>query len=71
MVNRKNTPVPRNADALNENETSTQLFSTRRSKKERFNNDDLIVSLASAYENERARQVLEWERVGYQNIYRA
>jgi hypothetical protein len=26
--------------------------------------DDLIVSLSSAYENKRARQVVEWERIG-------
>ncbi len=26
-------------------------------------NDDLIISLADAYENKRARQVFEWERI--------
>lgn len=38
--------------------------STQRSQQ--FNNysaDDIIISLANAYENKRARQVSEWERV--------
>ena len=30
--------------------------------RENILNDDLIVSLADAYENKRARQVNEWER---------
>lgn len=30
--------------------------------------DDVIVSLANAYENRRARQSTEWEKVGRQNI---
>ena len=29
----------------------------------RHSNDDIIMSLANAYENKRARQVTEWERV--------
>lgn len=32
--------------------------------------DDVIASLANAPENRRARQVNEWERVGYRGIYR-
>ena len=34
-------------------------------------NDDLIVSLSDAYENRRARQVGEWERLYSNNVYRA
>ena len=72
MVNRKNTNVARDTRRINENETSTQLLSTRQpSQRERSSNEDLIGSLANAYENKRARQVSEWERVGFQNIYRA
>lgn len=71
MVNRKNTPIARDIDRRHENESSKQLLSALTPKRERSNNDDLIGSLASAYENERARQVSEWERVGFQNIYRA
>ena len=29
----------------------------------RHSDDDIIMSLANAYENKRARQVTEWERV--------
>ena len=29
----------------------------------RFSVDDIILSLSNAYENKRARQVTEWERV--------
>ena len=32
--------------------------------------DDVILSLADAYENQRARQVGEWERLYGQNVYR-
>ncbi len=37
----------------------------------RENNDDLILTLTEAYENQRARQVGEWERLYGQNVYRA
>ena len=30
--------------------------------------DDVIVSLANAYENQRARQVTEWEQMGCQSV---
>lgn len=33
-------------------------------------NDDLIVVLSDAYENRRARQVGEWERLYGHNVYR-
>ena len=32
--------------------------------------DDVIVSLANAYENRRARQATEWERMRQQNFLR-
>jgi hypothetical protein len=37
------------------------LSSGRSLSKDNYKNDDLIVSLADAYENRRARQVTEWE----------
>ncbi len=42
------------------------------SSKSRSNDssDDLIGSLAEQYENRRARQVGEWERLYGQNVYR-
>lgn len=78
MVNRKTKNVAREIDKLNENETSavldyiSEIVSTRNPKsKENLQNDDLIVSLSDAYENKRARQVFEWERVRRQNVQRA
>ncbi len=63
---------------LNENETLavinyiSRLLSTRISKqRENSINDDLIVSLSDAYENKRARQVFEWEKVRRQNVQRS
>ena len=38
------------------------LSSGRSHSKENIVNDELIVSLADAYENRRARQVSEWEK---------
>ena len=32
--------------------------------------DDVIITLSDAYENRRARQVGEWERLYGQNVYR-
>lgn len=50
----------------------SQLLSKRISKqKDQFQTDDLIGSLADAYENKRARQVIEWERMRRQMIQRA
>lgn len=78
MVNRKNRNVASELDKLNENETLevldyiSELLSTRRPKSKDIQpNDDLIVSLSDAYENKRARQVFEWERVRRQNVQRA
>ena len=78
MVNRKNRNVASEIDKLNENEALvvldyiSEILSTRRPKsKDNQPNDDLIVSLSDAYENKRARQVFEWERVRRQNPHRA
>jgi hypothetical protein len=79
MVNKtENNKIVSEISKLNEHESTavvnyiSQLLSKRLSKsKEPKLNDDLIVSLADAYENQRARQVFEWERVRRQNVYRA
>jgi hypothetical protein len=78
MVNKtENNKIVSEISKLNEHESTavvnyiSQLLSKRTSKsKEPKSNDDLIVSLADAYENQRARQVFEWERVRRQNVYR-
>jgi len=41
---------------------SPAILSGRSQSKDSFTNDDVIVSLADAYENRRARQVTEWEK---------
>ena len=79
MIKRENTNVADEINKLNENESLavldyiSTLLTKRRSKPKnnQSNNDDLIVSLSDAYENKRARQVFEWERVRRQNAQRA
>ncbi len=78
MVERTNKTVASVIDKLNETETLaaaediSPLLSNRISKSKDNNlNDDLIVSLSDAYENKRARQVVEWEKVRRQNVQRA
>lgn len=78
MVKQINNTVASEIDKLNENESLavlgyiSQLLSKRISKqRENLPSDELIVSLSDAYENKRARQVFEWERVRRQNAQRA
>lgn len=78
MVNQTNKNIVREIDKLNESETLavvsyiSQLLSRRISKqKDNFQTDDLIGTLADAYENKRARQVIDWEKMRRQNIQRA
>ena len=77
MVTRTNQNIASEVDKLNENETLavlqyiSQLLSKRISQqKNNLPNDDLIVSLSDAYENKRARQVFEWEKVRRQTVQR-
>ena len=73
MVKRTNSNVASEINKLNENKNLPVrgLLSTRtsKSKENSLNNDDLIVSLSDAYENKRARQVVEWENLGRQNLH--
>jgi hypothetical protein len=78
MVNQTNPNIASQIDKLNEQETSavvnyiSQLLSRRISKQKDYSQgDDLIGSLADAYENQRARQVVEWEKLRRQNVQRA
>lgn len=76
MINRKNSRIASEIDKLSEPETAavlnyiSELLQTR-IQNQLPPNDDLIVSLSDAYENRRAQQVFEWERVRRQNIQRA
>ncbi len=78
MVKQEKQNIAGEINKLNENETLavvnyiSQLLSTRISKQtENSTGDDIIVSLSDAYENKRARQVFEWEKVRRQNVQRA
>jgi len=59
MVNR----IDRTTDASRTTRQESQTFSSSQSQiRDNPRLDDLIVSLANAHENRRARQVNEWER---------
>ena len=66
MVKRIERDVAPQLDKLNAQDgaaiISHSLSSSSSQSKDNFFNDDLIVSLADAHENKRARQVNEWER---------
>ena len=66
MVKRTNETPSRQIDKSNENENNSRLLSAPSSKSNL--SDDLIVSLSDAYENKRARQVVEWEKLGKRSI---
>ena len=74
MVIRTNTRVS-DENKLSNNELSAaynehpELLQSRKSHDSPA--DDLILSLSDAYENKRARQVFEWERVRRQDVHRA
>jgi hypothetical protein len=64
MVKHKDTTVGSEVDKLNEQDAAviiSHALSSGRSR-DKYISDELIVSLADAYENKRARQVNEWER---------
>lgn len=78
MVKQTNNKIARDIDKLNESEVLavsnyiSRLLSERLPiQTENQLNDDLIASLSDKRENQRARQVLEWENVRKRNIPRA
>lgn len=78
MVKRaSNQQIASEIDKLTEKETAavagyiSQILSARPIKQsDAQSNDDLIVFLSDKRENQRARQVFEWERVRRQNAQR-
>jgi len=77
MVNRTSLNIKSEIDKLNEKETLavvnyiSQILSNRIFKQSDSQpNDDLIMSLSDRRENQRARQVFEWEKVRRQNTQR-
>lgn len=78
MVKQNTNHIASEFNKLNESEAKavvkyiSELLSTRAAKPiENISTDELIGTLSDAYENKRARQVFEWERVRRQNIQRA
>lgn len=61
MVNRKFTSAPKDIDKLPDH-YSQRHISQDPVRTRHITADDIIASLAGAYENVRARQVGEWER---------
>lgn len=70
MVNRIRKNVSANSGNHPDSQTHSKLLSSNRTLTT-DKHDDLIVSLEERYENRRARQVGEWERLYGQNVYRA
>ena len=78
MANRNSTNVAVELDKLNEADAASVLSyisqlrsSNRLQSRDKSTNDPLIGSLSDAYENQRARQVTEWEKLHRQHIHRA
>lgn len=70
MANR-NHQAAVNHGTANLNTPTTPLPSSKVSQSREKNDDPLIVTLSDAYENRRAQQVGEWEKLYGQNVYRA
>ncbi|MGI8469709.1 MAG: hypothetical protein ACR2N3_14790 [Pyrinomonadaceae bacterium] len=79
MVKQTNDKIVREINKLNENESVavleyiSQILSTKRFpvQTDKLNNDDLIASLSEKRENQRARQVVEWEKTRRKNFPKA
>ena len=73
MVNRNETNTARRHDTAHDLGSSALSSFNSRNPESKIPpvSDDVIVSLASAYENQRARQVTEWEQMRRQMVRRA
>ncbi|MBX3288166.1 MAG: hypothetical protein KF855_02375 [Acidobacteria bacterium] len=73
MVKRTDTTVARDKDKKKRSHFSEYASVSRSATRNTKRNidDDLIVSLANAYENKRVRQVIEWEKAQAVNIRQA
>ena len=67
MVKRTRTNIAREIDKTPPGHTSDR----KSAQKEKPVADDIIMSLSNAHENERARQVFEWESVQSLNVQQA
>ncbi|HEV7700889.1 MAG TPA: hypothetical protein VGO43_11715 [Pyrinomonadaceae bacterium] len=66
MVNRIHSDTPRDPER---NHPTRNSLSERTASTRPIYVDDIIVSLANAHENRRARQVTEWQRLGTHNLH--
>jgi hypothetical protein len=78
MTGRNDKKLVREIDKLDEKEALavsnyiSEILSARFSQKtEKAFNDELIATLSDKRENQRARQVIEWEKVRRRNIQKA
>lgn len=70
MVKQQDTSISRGVDKTTA--SFPEFASSRKSTHSKnFTSDELILSLANAYENKRAQQVSEWERVQVLRLKRA
>jgi hypothetical protein len=69
MVERVNRQKDNRRSKINSNPYSRKQTSSERISINIAAVDDVIVSLANAHENRRARQVTEWERLLRQNMH--
>ena len=67
MVKRTRTNIAREIDKASPDHASAR----KSANNERPLSDDIILSLANAHENRRARQVFEWESVQPLNVQQA
>ncbi|MEO7673746.1 MAG: hypothetical protein ABIU09_06680 [Pyrinomonadaceae bacterium] len=67
MVRQSRTNIARKIEKASPNNASA----LKSPKKQRPAKDDIILSLANAHENRRARQVFEWENVQPVNVQQA
>ena len=68
---RSNTALERDAFINNSSSAALHTSSQLRTSSPKYNSDDVIVSLANAYENRRAQQVSEWERAQTYRVHAA
>lgn len=70
MLKRHNTDATRNIEKKSSSYSeNASAFPASRSN--HLTPDEIILSLSNAYENQRARQVTEWERVQAMRLKRA
>lgn len=70
MVKQQHTNIARKVDKTSPS-FSEHASARQSSQQKNFTPDELILSLANAYENKRAQQVIEWERVQAMRLKRA